>query len=120
MLNFKIKSGFYRKLIIWLSDRYGEKMPGKTAALEQLLLNGIQAGKWRVGEAIPSRNSLMRKYRLSRCTVERAVGGLIRAGILTAKQGGVHGCGGKAGTGRNLPDYPDFAVPSAPAFAKLF
>lgn len=63
------------------------KMPGKTAALEQLLLNGIQAGKWRVGEAIPSRNSLMRKYRLSRCTVERAVGGLIRAGILTAKQG---------------------------------
>ena len=62
-------------------------MSGKTAALEQLLLNEIRAGKWRTGEAIPSRNSLMRKYRLSRCTVERAVGGLIRAGVLTARRG---------------------------------
>lgn len=62
-------------------------MSGKTAALEQILLKEIRTGKWRTGDAIPSRNSLMRKYRLSRCTVERAVGSLIRAGFLTAKQG---------------------------------
>ena len=59
----------------------------KRESLENLLLNDISSGRVKAGEKIPSRNMLMKKYDLSRDTVEKAVGNLIRAGVLYARQG---------------------------------
>lgn len=70
-----------------INKLYGYTAMTKSEALENILLSGIKNGNFRPGEKIPSRNMLMQKYGLSRETVEKAVGNLVRSGVLLARRG---------------------------------
>ena len=75
------------KVYLITKGLFGYLIMPKRESLENLLLNDISSGRVKAGEKIPSRNMLMKKYDLSRDTVEKAVGNLIRAGVLYARQG---------------------------------
>ena len=60
----------------------------KSQMLQDMILNEICSGRWKPGDAIPSRNQLCRKYKCSRNTVERAVTALKKRGCLVSNQGG--------------------------------
>ena len=55
--------------------------------LKEIIVDGIQSGKWRLGEMIPSENQLCRAYNVSRNTAQRALDELVRDGILVRRQG---------------------------------
>jgi DNA-binding LacI/PurR family transcriptional regulator len=59
----------------------------KVDALKGRLLADIQAGRLEAGAALPSRHQLMRRYRLSRGTVDAAITGLSRLGYVRSLRG---------------------------------
>lgn len=51
--------------------------------MEQL----IESGHWGIGDRLPAETQLMKEFGVSRNTLREAVGGLVHAGLLEAKQG---------------------------------
>ncbi len=62
-------------------------MISKVEALKGRLLAEIRSGRLAAGAALPSRHQLMRRYRLSRGTVDAAVAGLSRLGYVRSLRG---------------------------------
>ncbi len=62
-------------------------MISKTAIVEQEILKNIRQGSYAVGEKIPSRHSLCKKFQCSRTTIERAIANLTQAGLLSGTRG---------------------------------
>ncbi len=62
-------------------------MINKSTVIADFLQREIQLGHYRSGRAIPSRHRLAARFGCSRTTVERAVAGLIRAGVLHCRRG---------------------------------
>src|SRR6187402_855467 len=52
-----------------------------------LLLQRLETGEWKPGEAIPSEMELAARYRVSQGTVRKAVEALASEAILTRRQG---------------------------------
>lgn len=57
------------------------------ASIMDDLLRDISAGRFRVGDLIPTENELCERFHVSRITVRRAVSELCDAGILSRRQG---------------------------------
>lgn len=55
--------------------------------LRNLLLDGVESGALRPGDALPSERELMEHHNVSRATVREAVGSLIAAGVLHRRHG---------------------------------
>ena len=55
--------------------------------LKEMIIYGINTGKWTVGDLIPSENQLSKLYSVSRNTAQKALEELVHDGILTRKQG---------------------------------
>jgi GntR family transcriptional regulator len=51
------------------------------------LVNGLQSGEWRPGEAIPSENELAIRYGVSQGTVRKAIDALAAENLLVRRQG---------------------------------
>jgi GntR family transcriptional regulator len=51
------------------------------------LVNGLQSGEWRPGEAIPSENELAVRYGVSQGTVRKAIDALAAENLLVRRQG---------------------------------
>lgn len=56
-------------------------------AIKTHLVDGIRAGRWKVGERVPSETELAREFGLSRMTANRAVRELASEGVLQRIQG---------------------------------
>jgi GntR family histidine utilization transcriptional repressor len=52
------------------------------AQLQQHVLQNIRSGAWRAGERVPSEHELVRKFKVSRMTANRALRELSRSGVL--------------------------------------
>lgn len=59
----------------------------KNTLLKEAILKAIHSGELRTGSVIPSRHQLMETYHCSRGTVDSAIEGLIKSGVLTGKRG---------------------------------
>jgi GntR family transcriptional regulator len=55
--------------------------------IKGLILNGMQSGEWRPGEAIPSEIDLAARYRVSQGTVRKAIDELAAENLLIRRQG---------------------------------
>jgi GntR family transcriptional regulator len=55
--------------------------------IKGLILQGLQAGEWKPGEAIPSEMELAARYRVSQGTVRKAIDELSTENLLTRRQG---------------------------------
>ncbi len=55
--------------------------------VERDLASCIRAGKWGLGEFLPSETELQKRYRVSRTTVRRAVQDLVSSGLLVIERG---------------------------------
>ena len=62
-------------------------MLSKVEAVKEKILSEIKAGKFKSGMIIPSRHQLMKKYSCSRGSIDTAIGGLSKKGILYSHQG---------------------------------
>jgi GntR family histidine utilization transcriptional repressor len=52
------------------------------AQLKQHVLENIRSGAWRAGERVPSEHELVREFKVSRMTANRALRELMRSGVL--------------------------------------
>ena len=50
--------------------------------LQEHVLQNIRSGEWRAGERVPSEHELVRMFKVSRMTANRALRELMRAGVL--------------------------------------
>ena len=57
------------------------------AQLQEHVLQNIRSGAWRAGERVPSEHELVRKFKVSRMTANRALRELTRAGVLARVAG---------------------------------
>src|SRR5690606_10189927 len=55
--------------------------------LKRLLTQGLQAGEWKPGEAIPSEMELARRYGVSQGTVRKAIDELAAENLVARRQG---------------------------------
>ena len=55
--------------------------------IKGLILQSLQSGEWRPGEAIPSENDLAARYRVSQGTVRKAIDELAAENLLLRRQG---------------------------------
>jgi GntR family transcriptional regulator len=55
--------------------------------IKELLLEGLRAGEWRPGEAIPSEMELAARFRVSQGTVRKAIDELASENLLVRRQG---------------------------------
>jgi len=55
--------------------------------IKGLILQSLQAGEWKPGEAIPSEMELAARYRVSQGTVRKAIDELSTENLLTRRQG---------------------------------
>lgn len=55
--------------------------------LRQALLRSLEQGHWKEGDLIPTEREICQTYRVSRITVRRAIGELVREGYLVSYQG---------------------------------
>jgi GntR family transcriptional regulator len=69
-------------------------LPGQTPAfsplyqqIKELILQSLQSGEWRPGEAIPSEIELAARYRVSQGTVRKAIDELAADNLLLRRQG---------------------------------
>lgn len=64
-------------------------MPGKQSylAISRVLQGDIAKGRWRAGEPLPARAELMRRFRVARATIDRAVEQLVQNGACVGRQG---------------------------------
>ena len=56
----------------------------KYIQIRNAILHDIRAGKFPVGSKMPSRENLIKEYSVARATLNKALGNLINAGVLTA------------------------------------
>ena len=66
------------------------KVLAKHEQVEGLLMERIANGEARTGAALPSESRLMRDLKVSRTTVRRAIGNLVRQGVLDSRAGFGH------------------------------
>jgi DNA-binding transcriptional MocR family regulator len=52
------------------------------AQLKEHVLENIRSGAWRAGERVPSEHELVREFKVSRMTANRALRELMRSGVL--------------------------------------
>lgn len=57
------------------------------AQLREILRSDIESGAWKVGEAIPPEQELVKQYQVARSTVRQAIMDLVNEGLLYRKQG---------------------------------
>jgi GntR family transcriptional regulator, histidine utilization repressor len=57
------------------------------AQLKEHVLQNIRAGNWRTGERVPSEHELVREFKVSRMTANRALRELMRSGVLARVAG---------------------------------
>lgn len=57
------------------------------AQLREILRKAIENGVWKVGEAIPAEQELVKEYQVARSTVRQAIMDLVNEGLLYRKQG---------------------------------
>ncbi len=57
------------------------------AQLQQHVLQNIRSGAWRAGARVPSEHELVRKFKVSRMTANRALRELTRSGVLARVAG---------------------------------
>jgi GntR family histidine utilization transcriptional repressor len=57
------------------------------AQLKEHVLQNIRSGAWRAGERVPSEHDLVRKFKVSRMTANRALRELMRSGVLARVAG---------------------------------
>jgi len=57
------------------------------AQLREILRAAIESGVWKVGEAIPAEQELVKEYQVARSTVRQAIMDLVNEGLLYRKQG---------------------------------
>ena len=72
------------------SDAAGASTPAFSPLYQQikgLILQSLQAGEWRPGEAIPSEMDLAARYRVSQGTVRKAIDELAAGHLLVRRQG---------------------------------
>jgi GntR family histidine utilization transcriptional repressor len=50
--------------------------------LKEHVLQNIRSGAWRAGERVPSEHDLVREFKVSRMTANRALRELMRSGVL--------------------------------------
>ena len=55
--------------------------------IEALIVEGLDAGEWRPGEAIPSETELAARFRVSQGTVRKAIDALAAANLVVRRQG---------------------------------
>jgi GntR family histidine utilization transcriptional repressor len=55
--------------------------------LKEHVLQNIRSGAWRAGERVPSEHELVREFKVSRMTANRALRELMRSGVLTRVAG---------------------------------
>jgi GntR family transcriptional regulator len=55
--------------------------------IEALIVEGLDAGEWRPGEAIPSEMELAARFRVSQGTVRKAIDALAAANLVVRRQG---------------------------------
>lgn len=55
--------------------------------LQEIIVDSISSGSWRIGSMIPSENQICEMYNVSRNTAKRALDELVNEGILVRKQG---------------------------------
>jgi GntR family transcriptional regulator, histidine utilization repressor len=55
--------------------------------LKEHVLQNIRSGEWRSGERVPSEHELVRKFKVSRMTANRALRELMRSGVLARVAG---------------------------------
>ncbi len=75
----------------------------------QNLLSDIAAGKYAVGEQIPTEPELRKHYGVSRSTIREAVAAIVRQGVVERLQGiGTFVCSTKVSTIAGIQTYSDF------------
>jgi GntR family histidine utilization transcriptional repressor len=57
------------------------------AQLKEHVLQNIRSGAWRAGERVPSEHELVREFKVSRMTANRALRELMRSGVLSRVAG---------------------------------
>src|SRR5450755_5198057 len=55
--------------------------------LKEHVLQNIRSGAWRAGERVPSEHELVREFKVSRMTANRALRELMRSGVLARVAG---------------------------------
>ncbi len=76
-------------------------MQNRKNALIRTILEDIEVGRLNIGDALPSRNQLVKKYNLSYDTVDKALKTLISSGHLNARQGSGTFVANRSGTRNN-------------------